>query len=142
MELLVMLLLIAAVAALIAAPLVRPPAEDPPAALPTDGGTDARRRAALAAIKELEFDYATGKLAEDDYRMLRRRYEARAAAVLAEASAQPPRSGAARPAATDDALEAEIRAARRRRACPSCGGRLPGAARFCPSCGRAVEVQA
>lgn len=40
------------------------------------------REAALEALRELEFDYALGKLAEHDYRALRARLELRALTVL------------------------------------------------------------
>jgi|GEM_PF-671307 len=94
--------------------------------------SETRRRAALSAIKELEFDFATGKIAEDDYAMLRRRYEARALEALSAPPTPPAESG-------DEQLEAEIRAARGRRYCASCGAALPPAARFCPNCGTAAH---
>ena len=40
------------------------------------------REAALATIRELDFDFATGKLADPDYQALRARYERRALALL------------------------------------------------------------
>lgn len=40
------------------------------------------REAALEALRELDFDYALGKLAENDYRALRERMELRALTVL------------------------------------------------------------
>jgi hypothetical protein len=144
MELLIMLALIAAIAALILAPLVRPRTEEGSAG-PSAGGEApaSRSRAALAAIGELEFDHATGKLADDDYRMLRSRYEVRAVDALTEPTAtRPPAAPSTRIPAADDALEAEIRAARGRRFCTSCGEGLPAGARFCPACGGAVEVRA
>jgi len=126
MELLAMLVLIAFTAVLIVWPVVAKGRS-------AEGGSapavpEPKGRADLAAIKELDFDFATGKIAEDDYRMLRRRYEARAVAALHA----PPS-----PETADDGLEAEIRAARSRRFCVSCGAVLPAAARFCPSCGTA-----
>jgi cytochrome c-type biogenesis protein CcmH len=42
----------------------------------------------LRAIKDLEFDLASGKLSNDDYRAMRSRYEARAMAVLEELDAK------------------------------------------------------
>lgn len=43
------------------------------------------------ALKELEFDYQAGHLSEDDYAVLRARYEGRAAQLLTELDALPPR---------------------------------------------------
>ena len=42
----------------------------------------------LGAIKDLEFDLASGKLSPDDYSVLRSKYEARAMAVMQELDAQ------------------------------------------------------
>jgi len=81
------LVVIAAVAWGIAAPLLRvaPRSAAPP------GPVDAERRRlekqrdlAYAAIKEAEFDFQMGKLSVDDYAGLRRTYEERALAALAE----------------------------------------------------------
>lgn len=127
MELLVMLILLVIVGALILWPLLRPQAASPPAAVPADESH--RGRIALNAIKELEFDFATGKIAEDDYKALRTRYEAKAVEVLTRPQPAP------KPADLDAELEGAIRAARGRRVCASCGGSLPAAARFCPACG-------
>lgn len=133
-----MVILLLTVGALIVWPLLRhPEARSAEGPLPRSGGRNAadaaRSRAALTAIKELEFDYATGKIADDDYQTLRARYEAKAVNALAAAEASPP-------ADPDAALEAEIRAARGRRFCPTCGSALPKGARFCPACGSAVEA--
>lgn len=126
-----MVLLIGVVAALIVGPLVRParvtPRDPATARLP-----DRAKESALAAIRELEFDFATGKLSDDDYATLRARYEAKAVEVLSRPT---------RPAATagaDARIEAEIAAARKRARCASCGQPLPQAARFCPACGTAA----
>jgi len=138
MDLLGMLVLVAAVAAIIITPLVRRGGSDlDERRAPPDA--EAQKHLALTAIKELEFDHATGKIDDDDYRALRSRYEARAMEVL-EHGAHPP----VEPAWEDGAaqLEAEIRAARGRRFCADCGGPLPKAARFCPACGTPVEVPA
>lgn len=40
------------------------------------------RETAYLALKDLEFDYKTGKLDEDDYKQLKRRYEGEAVAIL------------------------------------------------------------
>lgn len=132
MDLIVMLLLIGVVAALIAGPLVRarPPAQR--AAPPPR--PDRAKNAALAAIREIEFDYATGKLSAEDYTDLRARYETKAVEAMERQTARgaPPRT---------DRIEAEIRAARARKVpvyCAACGAALPPAARFCPACGAAA----
>lgn len=49
------------------------------------------KRALYRALKELEFDHQAGHLSEDDYGALRSRYEARAAQILKEMDALPPK---------------------------------------------------
>lgn len=131
MELIVILILVGATAGLILWPLLNRPEGRSAEGRSLPPAPAAKGRMALAAIRELEFDLATGKIAEDDYKMLRARYEARAVEALTDAPA-------VRPVAPDEALEAEIRAARGRRFCTSCGSALPSGARFCPSCGTAA----
>ncbi|MBI2152379.1 MAG: c-type cytochrome biogenesis protein CcmI [Candidatus Rokubacteria bacterium] len=58
---------------------------------------DEEKRAIYRALKELEFDYQAGHLSEDDYAELRSRYEGRAAQVLKELDALPPRPEKAEP---------------------------------------------
>ena len=83
------LILIGAIAVLVAAPLLRPgryeeadvqqPEQDSPFA-----PWERQKRDAYAAIKEAEFDLQTGKLTEEDYTVLRQKYEARALEALAK----------------------------------------------------------
>ncbi len=132
MELLAMFALIAITAVLIIRPLVTAPRLARPTPHMRDREADRAKATALGAIRELEFDHATGKLSEDDYATLRARYEAKAVEVLSRPT---------RPAAATDAdarIEAEIAMARKRARCASCGQPLPQTARFCPACGTAV----
>ncbi|HVL65236.1 MAG TPA: hypothetical protein VM573_08730 [Actinomycetota bacterium] len=108
-----------------AAPLRRP--------TPDPGRGDARlddaleqRRAAFAALADLEDERAVGKLSEADFESLRREYEAEALAALEELDALE--------AVSSGDLEAEIARLRREMECPSCGAlRTPGEA--CERCG-------
>ena len=88
--------------------------------------------AAVFALREIEFDRATGKLSDADYADLKTRYTE--AAVLAM------RQEAATPAANaqpDDEIEAAVRAYRDQHvACPTCGPRPEPDAEFWSSCGR------
>lgn len=60
----------------------------------------ARRDAIYAALKDAEFDWETGKLAEEDYQAVRARYMAEAAQVLRQIDRLAPEA--------ETALEAEI----------------------------------
>ena len=91
----------------IVAPSLAAPVElDPPDPEETPRGQ------ALLALKEIEFDRATGKLSDEDYAGLKAKYSAVAIAAL-ETS----------PGAST------------RNFCSNCGAPLPAGARFCPECG-------
>ncbi len=98
-----------------------------------------RRDLALAALKEIEFDRATGKLSDDDYERLLARYTAEAAIAIQAADA-----AAADPV---EHLIAQAKAAAhglgtngRRRYCTSCGASLEGARAFCTACGTRIAA--
>ena len=83
---------------------------------------------AVAALREIEFDHATGKLSESDYTALKTQYTAEAVAAMR-----------ARESVTDDAVEAEIRRVRAQtRVCAACGPRPEPVARYCSRCGAAL----
>ncbi len=83
---------------------------------------------AVVALREIEFDRATGKLSDADYGDLKARYTAQAVAAMRE------KGGAD---ASDDAIEAAVRAYRAAHpACPTCGPRDEDDAVYCSNCGR------
>src|SRR3990170_2345933 len=122
MELVGMVLIVAATGVLILWPLLRR----------TDA---ASAEMALAAIRELEFDYATGKISPEDYAVLRARYEAKALEAITQTAATPAAEVGGGGRHLEVLLEEEIAAARGKSRCASCGESLPREARFCPSCG-------
>jgi len=90
------------------------------------------RGAALAALKEIEFDRATDKLADTDYAELKVRYTAEAvAAMRAEDALRRPDDLEAMIAARAHALRDGEPAA-----CSTCGPRPEADAVFCSTCGR------
>ena len=107
----------------------------------------------LNDIRELEFDYRMGKLADDDYAQLLAQLKRQAAQAIEAlehsggAEASPP-AAVGRREASDDDIEARIAAARNAMApadvetCPACGHDNPSAARFCSSCGAALGAEA
>jgi hypothetical protein len=95
-----------------------------------------QRDAAYQGIKELDFEYELGNLSESDYRRLRQRYRADAAAALqkldaavSEKSEAPP-TGREAPAKTSSQTPSQAGPA-----CPSCGKPTDAADQFCWSCG-------
>ena len=96
---------------------------------------EARRRVTLLALRDVEYDYATGKLDEKDYRELKRELAAEALAALDRAEAE----AAAGPAGAPQELEAEnarLRGGLRAgTTCSVCGSANESGSRFCSFCG-------
>jgi len=84
-----------------------------------------RKKHALTAIREVEFDFQTGKLSPEDYDTLRSRYEGEAVAAMKGL----------------DGLGTGGRRLRTKRGeqdrliCSSCAEEVPPGGRFCPNCG-------
>ncbi len=89
------------------------------------GGDDA-----VVALREIEFDRATGKLSDADYDELRSRYTAQA---LVEMRAVPE----VELSSPDDEVERAVREFRRQmKSCVTCGPRPEPDAAWCSGCGR------
>ena len=144
-------LLVALVAVfLVLEPVIRPSGFRAPAPADDDEVDPAlaRRDLALAALKEIDFDQATGKLSDDDYQRLRGKYTTEALEALRAAEPAGPPAAPSAPAgngngaaATDDPVEALIASARQssraqgRKFCIECGSVMEGSGRFCVECG-------
>ncbi len=98
---------------------------------------------AVTALREIEFDRATGKLSDEDYEELKAKYtqialnEMRVAdrerGVLTTAEVSETQTAAD---AAEDPVEAAVRAVQARRPkCPSCGPRPESDATYCSGCG-------
>jgi hypothetical protein len=85
--------------------------------------TRREREALYEAIRDLDHDFETGKVAAEDHARLRDELRARAAALLAQERTQP------EPAAPAPAL-----------ACPRCDAEAAPAHRFCAQCGAALSA--
>lgn len=137
---LVGLALILATAIALAWPLLSPPAEE---GLDTAASPDAARRlhserdAALAAIREADFDHETGKLSDEDYQALRTELEERALAVLAaiERSGGPSAGGGEKSTEAVEPIGGRPAGAA---FCSICGHENRRGAAFCSRCGRAI----
>ncbi len=102
-----------------------------------------RKESSYTALKELEFDYHTGKLSDEDYRELCDVYKSEALQAI--------RTLEEGDAAAGDSIEAEVEneiSCRRRRVhgqsggkgasqvlCPACGGENEEGSSFCADCG-------
>jgi hypothetical protein len=104
----------------------------------------AERESLLIALRDLDFDHATGKITTEDYTPQRAELMARGVAVLKRLDAL----GASAPASFDEEIEQAIARRRARRAagdrepggatCAECGAALEAGDRFCSSCGARV----
>jgi hypothetical protein len=127
------LILVGVVVAFILAPVI----QDRRASLQREDDelteAQAARRVALLALRDIEYDYHTGKLDEKDYREMKRQLSAEALAAMKALEEEGGR----------EALEAEIadmrRGLRAGQVCEECGYRNPEGSRFCGACGTALE---
>ena len=105
--------------------------------------TEARKRVALLALRDVEYDFLSGKLDEEDYRSLKAELTAEALAAL-EADEQAKKGTVAGAngsgASAGDELEAEIErmreSLRTATPCPSCDYANDEGSRFCSACGQ------
>jgi hypothetical protein len=111
---------------------------DVPEPLPSAKPQPADREGkAIVALREIEFDKATGKLSDKDYELLRAAYTRDALTELRAADNAAAVQLAEHGPVTDDIVEAAIRRAREAtKACVVCGPRPEPDAVFCSSCGR------
>lgn len=141
LELITGAIVAAVVVGLILTPLIRPRHSAPPE-VETDfyelEESDSPKVRALLALREIEFDRATGKLSEDDYVALKGRFGRQALQAMEngdEEDVEGEVSGEAEDLA-EQAI-ARFRASSERR-CVECGVRPEGSAVFCSACGRSL----
>jgi hypothetical protein len=125
---------------LVLQPLVLPGRPAAPVYEPPDP-EETPRGIALAALKEIEFDRATGKLSDEDYALLKRKYTAEALEAMRA-------GGDVGDADVDGMIAARVRAIRSAAtgvppggpACEECGPRPEADAVFCSMCGTRLRA--
>lgn len=90
----------------------------------------------LFALRDLDFDFRTGKIAEEDYAPLRQRLVVEAAQALQAVDDRD----------LDAEIETAVRAVRSTRAaqtqaCPHCRAPAVSGSKFCSQCGKALEAE-
>lgn len=103
------------------------------------GSLEQAKEEIYAAIKEMDFDYAMGKISEEDYRELRSQYKAKAVEILREFDRLSEET-----TDIDSAIEREIRDIRRkgRQAGETTDAKeAPWRVNFCPQCGSKVSPE-
>lgn len=111
--------------------------------------SEAKKRVSLLALRDVEYDFATGKLDETDYKELKAEISREALAALRDVEAESAvrRGGPTQPAAEEASdIEADIAAVReglrRGTSCHTCGHLNADGSRFCASCGAQLPAAA
>ena len=128
LEALLAMLVGGAALALILLPILRPTPEAPAPAWDTPELEETRKGQAMLALKEIDFDLATGKLSDTDHAELKRRFTAEAVAAMREDQGGPIVAAAPTPGRSGVT-------------CPTCGPRPEGDAVFCSNCGRSLSAK-
>ena len=117
-----------------------------------------RRESVLAALRDLDFDFKTGKVSEEDYQPLRAQLLAEAAQYIEseknedqklEALIQARRKGQQKikcehcgaPMETDQKFCSKCGLIAKTEACLSCGKNIHAGDAFCSSCGARIEAR-
>jgi RNA polymerase subunit RPABC4/transcription elongation factor Spt4 len=113
------------------------------------------KQAVYAAIKDLDFEYKTGKLSDEDYTALRESYRARALNLLKQID-EPEQASTSAAAPADEVADAESHPKQQKDTsiltdasvstktealyCVQCGQSNPQGSKFCSECGTPLET--
>ncbi len=108
--------------------------------------SEAKKRVRLLELRDVEYDYATGKLDESDYRSLKGEISREALEALRQVGSGGQSTPHEVPDGGESELEAEITAVREAlrqgRTCLTCGHVNVEGSRFCASCGAQLAAGA
>ena len=94
-----------------------------------------KRDTTYSMLKELEFDFQSGILTEEDYQDLETRYKRKAISILRNVDELEKDSN------VEEEIERQVRELRQKkgRFCPQCGARLQKDDHFCSRCGTSLS---
>jgi hypothetical protein len=122
----------AIMAMLLAAVVVAPMVEEGRRSKPEPGDEAAvRLEHALEALRQLQFEYETGKLDDEDYAALRREYAEAAIAARDELASKAP----------DTVVAEKSGTAAGQPCCNTCGSALAPSVQFCTQCGSPLPAR-
>ena len=103
-----------------------------------------KKRVSLLQLRDAEYEYAMGKLGDEDYQTLRKELSAEALAAIRSEESEAKGTPAREYEEADAEIEAEIAQVRIRLSggvfCSECGYPNPGGSRFCGECGTPLRV--
>jgi cytochrome c-type biogenesis protein CcmI len=103
-----------------------------------------RKRVFLLQLRDAEYEYAMGKLGDEDYQILKKEISAEALAAIKAEQAEMEEEGGPTQVSSDSDLEEEIAQVRARLGkgvfCSECGYPNAAGSRFCAECGSAIPV--
>jgi len=102
-------------------------------------GLQEEKESAYNALKEAEFDYETGKLSDEDYEAIKKKYRAKAVEALEKLEKYQGKSGssaAATSGTVPESIEGGLSPEGKANFCTACGNKLAEGAKFCPGCGQ------
>lgn len=124
MDIFAIVALVVAVILIVGYPLVNPAKYQEHGAIkngsPEHNDLYGAREIAFEALRDLQFEFATGKLSAGDYEQLKGRYELQAAEIMQQIDQLKPRKNKSGESA---------------RACPRCHSALSAQDKFCAKCG-------
>ena len=94
-----------------------------------------KRDTTYSMLKELEFDFQSGILTDEDYRELEARYKRNAISILKDID------NVKKGTKVEEEIERQVQELRqsRGRFCPKCGTSYQKGDRFCPQCGKGLS---